>query len=511
MALNPEKLPSDTPDTLRAAAKRLKKAFATGDADAVRRLRAFVPGDTPPKHADFLHVIARESGHDSWPKLKFALEAAAMTRAQRAARLEHGLRFGQNWVVAKLLDGDPDLASTNLGLQCATYDVAAVKAALERNPAAATEVIGDRAPLLHLAFSKYIHMAPERRAAMLEIVQLLVAHGANVNDGCPAEPGSDHKLSALYGALGHADNMALAEWLLDHGADPNDGESVYHATELSHHDGLRLLIKHGVRLYRTNALPRALDFNDPVSVRLLLDHRAALWANGIEPPPQTVREHITNLHHAARRWCSAEIANLLLDAGEDAATLWQGHTPYAVARIYGNQPFAEALAARGAPTALSPTEAVLAACAAGQAPAHKFDASTLACEDQLLLNRLIWLPVPDAHVATLIAAGLDFDKPDGMGLTPLHYAGWEGLAERVAYLISLGANLEQRNVHGGNALGATLHGAEFCPKAKERDHLTCVRLLLDAGAVLDPHWIDGCGNEEVAQYLEERFSAATGK
>lgn len=73
-------------DRLRVAAKRLKKAFASGDGDAARRLRAAVPGTAPPKHADFLHVIAREQGYESWPKLKLAAEAAGMTRAERASR-----------------------------------------------------------------------------------------------------------------------------------------------------------------------------------------------------------------------------------------------------------------------------------------------------------------------------------------------------------------------------------------------------------------------------------------
>ena len=74
-------------DKLRAAAKRLKKAFASSDPGAIGRLSAIVPGSAAPKHADFLHVIAREHGYENWPKLKFGVEAAAMSHAQRAERL----------------------------------------------------------------------------------------------------------------------------------------------------------------------------------------------------------------------------------------------------------------------------------------------------------------------------------------------------------------------------------------------------------------------------------------
>jgi hypothetical protein len=43
----------------------------------------------------------------------------------------------------------------------------AVKDRLARAAAAGTLKIGDRSPILHLAFSKYIHMAPALQANML--------------------------------------------------------------------------------------------------------------------------------------------------------------------------------------------------------------------------------------------------------------------------------------------------------------------------------------------------------
>jgi hypothetical protein len=55
---------------------------------------------------------------------------------------------------------------------------------------------------------------------MLAIADMLLARGADVNAGFPAYVGSDHMLSTLYFAVGHADNMPLAKWLLEHGADP---------------------------------------------------------------------------------------------------------------------------------------------------------------------------------------------------------------------------------------------------------------------------------------------------
>lgn len=489
-------------EKLRASARRLKKAFSAGDGDAVRRLRAVVPEPAQPRHTDFLHAIARESHYESWPKLKFSLEANAMSRAQRSERLSQALYYGQQWVVRRLLEDDPTLAAENFGLQIATYDLDAVRDRLARAPSAATTIIGVRSPILHLAYSKYIHMAPAKRDDMLQIAALLVAHGADVNDGYPPEPGSKHKISALYGALGHANNLALAEWLLDHGASPDDNESLYHATELGHHDGLKLLIKHGVSTRGTNALPRALDFNDTGAVRLLLEHGADPNESAAGHPSGQPVSVFTALHQAARRWCSAEITHLLLDHGADAAAVWQGHTAYAMARIYGNAAMARALDERGHATSLSETEQTLAACASGVAPAARLDPKGLSTEDRRLLVRIVWGPVPLDHLRALIAAGLDPNHPDEMGLTPLQVAAWEGLPDRVAYLLTLAPDLAHRNAYGGDAMGTVIHGSEFCPKAAERDHIACARLLLEAGASLRRGDIDGCGNEDMALFLE---------
>ena len=490
-------------DRLRSEAKQLKKAAAAGDEMAIARLRRVVAEDRPPKHADFLHVIAVENGFESWPKLKFSLETTAMSRAERADRLRRTLYFGHQWAVEKLLGSEPDLPDEGLDLQIATYDAAAVRRALERSPSRATEKIGVRSPILHLTFSKYIHMAPKKEAEMIDIAGQLVAHGANVNDGYPPEPGSEHVISALYGALGHADNLVLSEWLLDHGASPDDDESLYHATELGHTDGLRLLIKHGVRTSGTNALPRALDFDNIEAVRLLLKHGA--------DPNEAVRGHpsgqpvdsIPALHQAARRWRSAEIAALLLDFGADATASWQGHTAYALARIYGNAGLSNLLEDRGLATSLSETEQLLAACAEGRIPERKLVVADLSEEDRRLLTRIVWTPSPLAHLKALVAVGLDPNQPEEMGLTPLHVAGWEGLPERLAYLLTLDPDLSYENAYGGDALSTVIHGSEFCPAATGRDHIACARLLLQAGATLRQTDIEGCGNDQMVLFLED--------
>ncbi|MGF1475977.1 MAG: ankyrin repeat domain-containing protein [Geminicoccaceae bacterium] len=417
-----------------------------------------------------------------------------------AEKLKRALYFGRKQVVRDLLDEDPGIPQQDLGLQIATYDLEAVRTALA-DPSKAREPIGVRTPILHLAFSKYIHMAPDKRNEMLAIADLLLANGADPNDGFSPEPEADYRLSALYGALGHADNMPLAAWLLDHGANPDDGESLYHSTELGHHEGLKLLIRHGANPRGTNALLRALDFDDREAVRLLLDQGA--------DPDETIPDHpdglsfgvIPALHQAARRCCSADTADLLLERGADPLRRWNGHTAHALAKIYGNQAVAQLLASKGHAETLSPLEAALAACAEGRAPKQPIDPAALGDEDKRLITRIVQKPDRLDHVKALVEAGLDPNQADEQNLPPLHLAGWVGLPPHVAYLLTLSPDLAHKNNYGGDALGTVIHGAEFAPDRAERDHIGCARLLLEAGAELRPGHIEGTGSEDMAAFL----------
>ena len=334
-------------DYLRRQAKQLKRDFSQGQRDAVDRVHMVLPEATSIRHADALHVIACEQGHQSWPRLKLANELSEMDRAARAERLKIALYLGQNWVTDDLLRADPDLPTHNLGLLCAIYDVDGVRRALGKDPEAAVKMVGVRRPILHLAFSRHFRAAPDRAEAMIAIAEALVAAGADVNDSYPAEPGSEHRLSALYGALGHAGNLGLAEWLLDWGADPNDNESLYHATELGHLDGVKLLMRYGVSTRGTNALARMLDFDDLEGARLLLDYGADPNEAVLDHPSGQPIATIPALHQAARRCRDGRFAELLLDHGADASVTWQGHSAYALARAYGNTSFAAALKSSG--------------------------------------------------------------------------------------------------------------------------------------------------------------------
>lgn len=489
-------------DRLRREAKALARAVRAGEDEALARVRAVFPGAASVKHADALHVIARESGFASWPRLKLAGEISGMTREARAERLKVALYFGQDHVVRALLGAEPGLARANLGLRIALYDLDGVKAELAGDPEVASRVIGVRAPILHLAFSRHWRALPEGGARSVAMAELLVAHGADVNASYPAEPGSEHRLSALYGALGHAGNMDLARWLLEHGADPNDNESLYHATELGHAGGLRLLLKHGARSEGTNALLRAMDFNDLEMVRLLLEAGADPNEGVAEHPSGQPPVLIPGLHQAARRMCSADIAEALIAHGGDGRASYQGHSAYAIACMRGNRAVAAVLRSHGQATELSEIEKLLARAAEGPV-AGRIDPGALSAEQRLLIHRMLGFDGTLDHIKRLVALGYDPDWCDEQQMPAIHIAAWEGLSDAVRWLLTLGPDLEHKNMYGGDLMGTVIHGAEFCPARAARDHLGAARAILDAGARLHLHDVTHCGVEAMSEMLAD--------
>ncbi|NOD89792.1 MULTISPECIES: ankyrin repeat domain-containing protein [unclassified Ruegeria] len=474
-------------DQLRRDAKALGKALTESDKGAMLRVHGIVatPANGVYKHADCLHVIARETGYASWPALKLAVETQGMDRAQKQGRLRWALYNGSHETVAHLLADEPDLADGQVPLLVALYDVAAMRRILAQDTDAATREYPPRRPMCHLAFSKHIKAEAEKEAEMRAMAELLVEHGADVNDSFAFDPETDHRLSALYGAIGHADNMPLARWLLEHGANPNDNESLYHSTELGHTEGLRLLLEHGAIPKGTNALPRAIDFNSIDAVRLLLEHGADP-DEGINPHPSGEPSLvIPALHQAARRLASGEIAQLLLDHGANPNIVSRGHSPYAFARIFGNRDVATVLEKSGASTQLTMTEEQLVRAADGTTTEDdQIDMNALSQEMKFLLCRLVWREGTLPHMQRLVEIGFDPNLPDEMGMPPLHLAGWEGMRDVMSYFLDQNPDLDHTNAYGGTLLSTIIHGSENCPQKAHRHHIECARLALENGVAL---------------------------
>jgi len=168
------------------------------------------------------------------------------------------------------------------------------------------------------------------------------------------------RMSALYGASGVVHDPAVTRLLLEAGADPDDGESLYHATQAASPECLALLLAHGAQTRDTHAL----DDDRPEHVRLLLDA-------GADPNGGAL------LAHAVRRGRGAQILALLAQHGADlerqGGETWRGDVPlrtaYQHAVLRGRDDQAAALARLGALTDVAPGDLAVAAIARGERPA----------------------------------------------------------------------------------------------------------------------------------------------
>ncbi len=495
-------------DQYRRAAKRLKKAHAAGEPEALARAAAVLPPErlAPLRHADALHVIAREEGAESWPRLKLRLELRAATPDQRLRRLRDALENGFHWAVREVLAVEPGLARADLGIAAALYDLEHLEAVLAADPSAARREVEGAEPLVHLAFSRHVKGGGDP-AAMMACARLLLAHGADVDASKPEPGGSEHRLSAVYGAIGHGDNMELGRWLLEQGANPDDNESLYHATELGHHEGLRMLLEHGANPHGTNALLRALDFDDAEAVAMLLAAGVEINAPVAAHPSGEAMGMDIALHHAARRMCGAATIRALIAAGADPQGPGE-RSAYAVARIYGNRAAATALEEAGLSHPLDGVDALLARAAEGDlAEGATVDVDSIKGPTRGLMVDLVHLAAPLEHFRSLVAIGWPWDRPDGMGVPPVQAAGWAGLPDHMRFFLALGPNLAQKNAYGGDLLGTTLHGAANAPGREQRDHAACVRLALEAGLPLYRGYLVFTGNEDIAGMLADYAEA----
>jgi ankyrin repeat protein len=452
-------------EQLRKQAKELVRAARAGDADALTRLEG-----REPTLAGAQLVLAREHGYPSWPRLVAGAEAEpqafvlAATNRQRtraeamlAARPEIESDPWARLVLGRGWDGDANAPG------------------------------GPRnwAPLLYVCHSCFPSAALARG---------LLARGADPNATFQNEYGA---MSALYGAAGVAHDPELTRVLLDAGADPDDGESLYHATEAESPDCLRLLLEHGASTGHTNALAHALDEDSLEHVRLLLDA-------GADPNEGAL------IAHAVRRGRGPGFVRLLAERGAEldrpGGETWRGdvplRTPYQHARLRGRDETAQALAELGASTAVDPADEAVAALARGQRPQTTLpDVLDPDAQEVIVLTAL------RGNVDVVVdTVGADFRGV--VGGSPvgslLHHAAWVGSPTRVRELLERGADpAGGAGPEDGTPLAWAAHGSNAYRLAG-RDYVAVAELLVEAGNRVEPSLLDAADGPLVA-WLEERL------
>jgi ankyrin repeat protein len=474
-------------EQLRKQVKELVRAARAGDAEALARLEGREPAvprsgageagtsllggsvkPTPLAHAQL--VLAREHGYRSWPALVAALEANAeafvlAATAQRRERAEAMLSarpelerdpwarlvLGRDW------NGDPNEPGGPRGW----------------------------APLLYICHSCF---------ASARLARELIGRGADPNASFVNEYGP---MSALYGAAGVVHDPELTRVLLEAGADPNDNESLYHATEAESPECLRLLLEHGAAIRGTNALAHALDDDRLEHVRLLLEA-------GADP------SEAAYVAHAVRRGRGPEFLRLLAEHGAElgrpGGETWRGavplRTPYQHAVLRGRADQAEALAELGAPTDVTEDDLAVAAISRGEPPTTPLPDPLDPDGQEVVILAALW-----GHLDVVLdAVGPDFrgvvgGSPAG---TLLHHAAWVGNPEVVRELLARGADPNTAaHADSDTPLAWAAHGSQYY-RLPGRDYVAVAELLADAGNAVEPQLRDDADGP-LYDWFEERL------
>jgi ankyrin repeat protein len=317
------------------------------------------------------------------------------------------------------------------------------------------------APLLYATHSCF---------ASVDLVRSLLARGADPEASFENEYGS---MSALYGAAGVVHSAEITRMLLEAGASPNDGESVYHSVEAVDPACLGLLLEHGGN--PSDGLAHALDFDRLEPVRMLLEAGADASGNV--------------LVHAVRRGRGPEFVQLLVafgapvdqPGGEGFRRDSPARTPYQHAVLRGLIDVAETLASLGADVAVTDEDLAVAALRALPAsPDYDQQEAVILAALRGRLDTVVDLAGPDF-------GGVLGGSPHG---NLLHHAAWLGDAEIVARLLKRGADpLAASPATFSTPLAWCYLGSSEWTEPG-RDHVAVARALLAAGAVYEPRFAD---------------------
>lgn len=489
------RLPS--PERARALAHELLDAHRSGSDAAQERFARLHPRfDRPVADAtlgDARFVVAREHGFDNWPRFRVSVEAAAVPEGERVkAFLESSWAWG-DWPRAQaLLALHPEMTEADLYAASVLGLEDEVARWLSRQPELAQARGGPLSwpPLLYVCWSAFLARDPGRSDGLLRTARLLLEHGADPN--CfwrNAEYDADE--TALYGACGVANHAGMTELLLDAGADPNDGESLYHACEHFDTACLELLHAHGVDQDDLSFnLKHVIDYRYADGVRWFLSH-------GADPNHRNPASGETALHYAVKRGFGPEVIELLLDHGADVHACTRGATAYPSVRArtahdlslrLGQSEVAALLEQRGArPSPLSTDDQLVVTCARGdreRAAAilaeRPHAVARLHPHDQALIASVAQMNNTDG-VRVMAEAGFPVNATGWMDAAPLHWAACRGNSDMATVLLEHGASPD---ADAPAMFGTPLATAVTQQWNSDGDYAAVVRLLLQAGAAM---------------------------
>ena len=406
-----------------------------------------------------------------------------------------------------LFDEHPTLTHDNIHAAAAVGDATVVRTLLHANPSLATDSAtpGEVPPLVYGVTSDLKRLLGVSDEAHVDTVRALLDAGADPNTHVPL-PDVSEGIPVLYFPC-VSNTVGVARLLLERGAKPDDGESLYHAAEHDHRECLELLLEFGADLSGANPgtgnTPLHFLAAHTVSNELapsvqrgmawLLDHgadpnvRSQSSASGAVLPGGSE----TPLLRAAASGFDAAVMQLFIDHGAEVdAARGDGKTAYTMAVRVGNTSAAVCLARAGADVSrLSPVDQLLGACALADETVarailadHPDVIAQATPEDRQALGRAVSDNRADV-VRTMVAVGWPLNEEGEWGGTPLHWAAWNARVAMVTLLLQHGAPVNVCDSrYGSSPIAWAAHGSRWSGHGTDDEYVAITTMLLDAGA-----------------------------
>ena len=417
------------------------------------------------------------------------------------------LRDDQHERAKALLDEHPEIATFSVHTAAAVGNAEVLRTLLADDIGAATRPSQPDGiePIIFAATGHLKSLLGVSDRDRADVVRVLLDAGASANAFVQLPHDPNARIAALYFAC-ISNNVPAARVLLEHGADPNDGESVFHAAEHDCRDCLELLLAHGANLSHAHAewgntpLYFLAAYSEPhANIDTVTRGMHWLLAHGADPnipshegigPDGTPGVGEVPLHRIAVGR-SVGAVRLFLEYGATVdVPRADRRTPYVLAVRAGNTAVAEYLAGMGADVArLSTIDRFIGACSSADAQTardivaqHPAIIASLTLEDRRALHMAVF-NAREASVRLMLSLGWPLDDESEWHGTALHWAAWHGRPALVRVLIDAGASVNRRDgLYGSSPIAWAAHGSQHAQNGSEQDYVEIVRLLLEAGS-----------------------------
>lgn len=472
---------------LKKQAKELLHDFQRDQADAVERFRQFASSAKPAtvKLADAQHVLARDYGFASWPRLKEHVDSLTLTPIEQFV----AAACAQNTEgVAQLLKDHPELKA-RLDEPSHYGDLPILFAAVQRTDPKTIDVLLGAGANINARGNSWAGGRGVLDECHPDLASFLIERGAVIDVHSAARLGMLEELKNLVEAdpalvhargeggqtpLHFASTIEIAQFLLQRGADINARDLLHESTPAQHM--VRVIQARHYRRDRQD-IARCLVSRgcqtDIIMAAALGD--LDLVRRHVETDPECVRVRVSEKYFPKRDPRSSGTYYI--------PALGRDRTPHQVARDFGREDIFQFLMEQ------SPEDVKLSqACQLGDESlfrtmlARRPDmARTLSEQERRELADAAQNNNTNA-VRLMLSSGWPVDARGEYQMTPLQWASWHGNAEMVREILRYRPQLELSCDHGITALGSALHGSVNGWHRDTGDYVATVEALLSAGA-----------------------------